>query len=259
VIGQRSIQPGELGDIDSRDLPDAMAAARRLESALDGAPVRASDGFADRLMAALADEPAPAPAGFLVPIRRRGLLGGFGLSVRQAWASLSAGRPALVRSAALAYVLVVAIAGVSIAGAATLGAASAFNMLGPGPTESPQPTAPEPTLGPPEPTVPPSISPTDAPPVTGPSPTPSETPDESDDGGNSGPGGGDGGDDSSGPGSGGDDNSGPGGGGDDNSGPGSGDGDSSGSGSDGSGSGSGGSGSGSSGRDGSGSSGSGPG
>lgn len=235
MIGQRTLQPGELGDIDVRDLADAMAAARRLESALDDAPVRPSDGFADRLMATLADEPAPAAAGFLVPIRRRGLVAGFAESVRQAWASLGAGRPALVRSAALAYVLVVAIAGVSLAGAATLGAASALDRLAPGPTESPQPTAPEPTLGPPEPTLAPSVPPIQTPPVNEPSPSPSETPDESDDhGGNSGPGGGnddtprstrtddDGG--NSGPGGGGDDDSGSGSGvDDDSSGPGGGD------------------------------------
>ena len=240
MIGQRTLQPGELGDIDVRDLADAMATGRQVESALDDAPVRPSDGFAYRLMAALAGEPAPAAAGFLAPIRRRGLVGGFAESVRQAWASLGAGRPALVRSAALAYVLAVAIAGVSVAGAATLGAASAFDMLGPGPTESPRPTAPEPTLGPPEPTVAPSVRPFETPPVNEPSTTPSETPDESDDnGGNSGPGddgdatprptrtddgggnsGPGGGDDSSGPGGGGDDSSGPGGGGDDSSGPG---------------------------------------
>jgi hypothetical protein len=231
VISPRTLQPGELGDIDGRDLPDAMAAARRLESALDGAPVRPSDGFADRLMAALADEPTPAAAGFLVPMRKRGLVRGFAESVRQAWASLGAGRPALVRSAALAYVLVVAIAGVSIAGAVSFGAASALNMFGPGPTDSPQPTAPEPTLGPPEPTVPPSVPPIATPPVNEPSPTPSETPDESDDnGGNSGPGGGnddtprstrtDDGGGNSGPGGGGGDNSGPGSSGDDSSGPG---------------------------------------
>ena len=243
MIGQRTLQPGELGDIDVRDLADAMAAARRLETALDDAPVRPSDGFADQLMAALADEPAPVAAGFLVPIRRRGLVGGFGDSVRQAWASLGAGRPALVRSAALAYVLVVAIAGASLAGAATLGAAGALIMFGPGPTDSPQPTAPEPTLGPPEPTVVPSVPPIETPPVSEPSPTASETPDDGDDGGNSGPGGGDRGttrpartDDGGG-------NSGPGGGGD-NSGPGSGDDDSSGPGGGDSGSGSGSSGSG---------------
>ena len=247
MIGPRTLHPGELGDIDGLDLADAMAAARRLEATLDDATVRPSPGFADRLMAALADEPAPATAGFLVPIRRRGLLAGFGESVRQAWVSLGAGRPALARSAALAYVLVVAIAGASIAGAATLGAAGALDILGPGPTDSPQPTAPEPTLGPPEPTVAPSLPPTEAPSVNEPSPTPSETPEESDDGDNSGPGGGDGTprptrtDDggNSGPGGGGD-SSGPGNGGDDDrSGPGGGD---SGSGSGSSGSGGGGSG-----------------
>lgn len=193
MIGPRVLSPAELGDIDARDLPDAIAAARRLESALDDTPVGPSDGFADRLMAVLADEPTPATTGFLVPLRRRGLIAGFGESVRQAWASLGAGRPAPARSAALAYVLVVAIAGVSLAGAATLGAASALNLLGPDPTESPQPTTPEPTpaptVAPPAPTIAPSTLPSE-PPISGPTPTPSETPDESDDhGGNSGPGG----------------------------------------------------------------------
>ena len=173
MIGPRAVTAAELGDIDARDLPDALAAARRLESALDDSPVRLSAGFADRLMTALADEPTPATTGFLVPLRRRGLIAGFGESVRQAWASLRTGRPALARSAALAYVLAVAIAGVSRAGAATLGAAGALNLLGPGPTDSPQPTvpapSPAPTLAPPAPTIAPSMPPSE-PPSTVPAP-----------------------------------------------------------------------------------------
>jgi uncharacterized membrane protein YgcG len=211
MIGGRALRPDELGDIDVRDLADAMAAGRQLEGALDDVPLRPSPDFADRVMSVLAEEPSPAPAGFLIPIRRRGLLGGFAASVRQAWVSLGAGRPALARSAALAYVLVVAIAGASLTGVAAIGAAGALGILGPDATQSPEPTpepSPAPTVAPP--TVAPSPSPDVTPAPVAPTPSPSETPDESDDnGGNSGPGGGgdDGGSGNSGPGGGDDDSS----------------------------------------------------
>jgi hypothetical protein len=217
----------ELGDAFGSEVADALEVGRLLESSIDAstmelpaaatgfdAATEARGEFGDRVMAALADEPAPAAAGFLLPLRRRGYVRGLGASVRQAWVAVGgAGRPALGRVAALAYVLAVAIAGLSLTGAATIGAASALGMLGPSSTQTPSPTLPGPTIAPPAiapPSAPPtSPSPTVAPsiPAVSPTPSPTETDDHGgggtelsdDSGGNSGPSGGDG--DNSGPGS----------------------------------------------------------
>jgi uncharacterized membrane protein YgcG len=222
MMGPRNVQPDELGDAEGMDLQDAMRVGNRLLESMDDLPFTMREDFSDRVMGALADEPTPGATGFLVPLRRRGLPAGLVESVRQAWASVGSGRPMLGRSAALAYVLAVVIAGVSLTGAVTIGPAGALGLLG-GPSPSPTPSVLQPTVAPPS-VPPPSIppAPTSSPNVTDgperPTPSPTETddgPEASDDhGGNSGPGGG--GDDDSGPG-GGDDSSGSGG----NSGPGS--------------------------------------
>lgn len=229
---ERRFSPEELGDAFGPEGAEALETSRLLHEAIDasgpgpvgrgasfGPAAGPSDGFADRVMAALADEPAPAPAGFMLPIRRRGLLRGLWSSVRQAMvATGGAGRPAFGRAVALAYVLVVAVAGASITGAASFGAAGALGLLDstssptvPPASIAPGPTNPAPTPAPTEslPVTPaPSVSPDASPPA----PSPSESPDESDDhgsgaepsddhGGNSGPGGGDDGGSGSGSGS----------------------------------------------------------
>ena len=218
MIGPRNVHPDELGEAEGMDVQDALRVGNRLVEAMDEVPMPTEQDFIDNVMAALADEPTPGTTGFLVPLRRRGILGGFRQSFRQAWASVGAGRPMLGRSAALAYVLVVVVAGVSLTGAAALGTAGALGLFNATPIESPTlPPPPAPTDAPP--TVAPSPSENAPEPTVAPMPSPTETDDETDGpDDNSGPGGGDD-----------DDSSGPGG----NSGPGS-----SGSGSDGSGSGS---------------------
>ena len=203
----------ELGEIPTVDAAAAMAIARRIEAAtMVASPTDPTAGFTDRVMAVLADEPGPASAAFVAPLRKLGVLAGFGASIRQAWAMLERpGRPTFARAAALAYVLTIAAAGVSVAGAATFGAAGAFGLLGPTSTHTPAPT-PAPIVAPvitrepvAEPIAEPSIEPR---------PEPSESahesegsddhgsgtsPEASDDhGDNSGPGGG-GGDESSSP------------------------------------------------------------
>ena len=231
MIGPRNVHSDELGEAEGMDVQDALRVGNRLIEAMDEVPMPTGEEFVDNVMTTLADEPTPGTTGFLVPLRRRGILGGFRQSFRQAWASLGAGRPIVGRSAALAYVLAVAVAGISLTGAAALGTAGALGVFNARPTESPAPPTPAPTVAPP--TVAPSPS-TNAPePSEGPTPSPTATNDDTEgpDDGNSGPGGGGGdnsGSDNSGPGS---DNSGPG---SDNSGPGS---DNSGPGSDDSGSG----------------------
>jgi uncharacterized membrane protein YgcG len=241
MIGPRSVHPDELGDADGMEIQDAIRVSNRLIEGIDDLSIGSSDDFADRVMAALAEEPTPGATGFLVPLRRRGFPAGLIASVRQAWVSVRPGRPMLGRSAALAYVLAVVVAGASLTGVVTLGAAGALGLFNAAPTQSPAPAVPEPSIAPtaPQPTIaPPTERPEASEPPAVPTPSPTETenePEGSDDhGGNSGPGGG--GSDDSGPGSD-DDSSGSGGksGSDDNSGPGSTD-----SGSDDSGSGSGG-------------------
>jgi hypothetical protein len=201
VIGPRNVRPDELGDAEGAELHDALVAGNRLADSMDDAPVQPSLAFADRVMAAVEREPTPGATGFLVPLRRRGLVGGFRDSVRQALASIGTGRPMVARSAALAYVLVVALVGASLTGAAALGAGTALGLLNPSTSPTPPPA--------------PTVQPTPAPPMVAPSPTPDvpdasvapspsptethENPDATDDhGGNSGPGGG-GDDDGSGP------------------------------------------------------------
>jgi hypothetical protein len=203
MIGPRNVHPEELGDADGMELQDALRVGNRLSDAMDDLPVTPGEDFSDRVMSALADEPTPGTTGFLAPLRRRGFPAGLTESVRQALAAVGSGRPVLGRSAALAYVLAVAIAGISLTGAATLGAAGALGLLGSTATQSPQPTVAEPVPAP-SPTSPPAIPPTPAPspnasePPDAPTPSPTESenePEGSDDrGGNDGPGGG--GDDS---------------------------------------------------------------
>jgi uncharacterized membrane protein YgcG len=222
MIGPRNVHPDELGEAEGMDVQDALRVGNRLVEAMDDVPMPTDEEFVDNVMAALADEPTPGTTGFLVPMRRSGILGGFRQSFRQAWASVGAGRPIVGRSAALAYVLAVVIAGVSLTGAAALGTAGALGLFNATPTNSPTPPPPAPTVAPPS--VAPSPSENAPEPTVGPMPSPTETDDESDDpndddsgsgddgdssgpGGNSGPGSSGSGSDDSGPGS---DSSGPG-------------------------------------------------
>jgi len=212
MIGPRNVHPDELGEAEGMDVQDALRVGNRLVEAMDEVPMPADQDFVDNVMAALADEPTPGTTGFLVPLRRGGIIGGFTRSFRQAWASVGAGRPMLGRSAALAYVLAVAVAAVSLTGAAALGTAGALGLFNATPTDSPTPP-PAPTPAPP--TVAPSPSENAPEPTVAPSPSPTETDDEpegpdddsSGPGGNSGPGSSGSRSDDSGPGS---DDSGPG-------------------------------------------------
>lgn len=183
MTGRRPLGTDELGSGSPDELDAARTAGTWLEASIDDAPVRPRSDFGDRVMAALADEPAPSSTGFLAPVRRLGFAGGFAASVRQAWASaFGGGRPVLARASALAYVLAVVIVGTSLAGVATVGVAGALGMLGPSPTQSTQPRQ-EPTSQPSETNVP---TPVTAPPTAGESEEPSESPDASDDNGGSG-------------------------------------------------------------------------
>jgi len=203
MTGRLPLGPEELGPTEGNELDDALEAIDALERTAADAPPGATVGFTDRVMSAIAREPSPAPTGFLLPLRRRGLLTGFAESVRQAWAAVGSGRPAFARAAALGYVLVVAIAGTSVVGAATFGAAGALGLLGPRETAKPTPSvvAPPPAL-PTDPAPTPSTAPEPSPTLDAVEPTDDrggggEAEPSDDHGGNSGSGGGGGGDGSS--------------------------------------------------------------
>jgi hypothetical protein len=196
MIGPRNLHPDELGEAEGMDVQDALRVGNRLVEAMDEAPMPTDEAFVDNVMAALADEPTPGTTGFLAPLSSRGIFGGFRDSFRQAWASVGAGRPIVGRSAALAYVLAVVVAGISLTGAAALGTAGALGLFNATPANSPTPPPP-PTVAPP--TVAPSPSENAPEPTVGPRPSPTETDDETDEPN----------DDNSGPGGGGDDDSGP--------------------------------------------------
>ena len=183
-VKPRDLNPSELGTTEPADLSDALATAGRLGASIEDLPLVTGPAFSDRVMAALADEPTPAPVGFLTPLRRLGLIAGFGASVRQAWASITApDRPTFARGAALAYVLVIAIGGTSLAGAATIGLAGAIGLLGPHATQAAPSSTPFQLTAPDSSARPSGES---EPPASEASEEPSETPGASDDRGGSG-------------------------------------------------------------------------
>lgn len=164
------ISGGEPAIRDS-ELAEAWAAARALEQAMPADPMRPTVDFADRVMAAVAAEPAPHAAGFLSGLRARPGLGGLVASLRAAWftAAGGSGRSFGVRAAALAYVFVVLLAAASLTGVAALGTVGAFGLL-PG-ERSPVPSGP---VASPSPDQTDAVGPSDSPEPSG-SPEPSES------------------------------------------------------------------------------------
>ena len=229
----RRFDPSELRvagepDLSTAEQADALLAARELESVASAAVVRPSDGFEDRVMAAVAAEPAPRLVVRPRSAVRGGIIGSFLATVRDSWGvATTGGRPAAVRAQAFAFVLLVAVATTAVAGVGAAGVGALFQRDGnptpsvqPIPTESAMPSAtPSPSV---EPSASPSPSATEtAEPTRTPRPTatddartprPTRTPEGTDDHGGGGGGGGGSGSDGSGGGSG------PGGGSDDPSG-----------------------------------------
>jgi hypothetical protein len=169
-----SFRPSELDGADVRasdgDLAGAWSTARELEASLPTESIMPSAGFTDRVMAAVALEPAPRSAGFLAVLRAQPGLAGLVASVREAWAVVAGGpgRPVRSRGFALAYVLAVLVIGTSLAGVGGYAAAGALGLLDR--DASPTPTVQE-TKEPP-PTPAPSPSPT---PTVTPTPSPTES------------------------------------------------------------------------------------
>ncbi len=149
-MSHRPFHPSELDAVgDPLESANLLAMARELER-LDGGPIRPSDGFTDRVLAAIAGEPLPAPMGVAGLAARQGRLGAMVGALRDTWhVAWSGGRPMAVRAQAMAFVLLLIVAVGSVGAVTTVGA---FNVLFPS-TSSPSPTLP----------------------VTNPSPRPAET------------------------------------------------------------------------------------
>jgi len=136
--------PGEPEPI-AAELADALATARELEAIASNAGLRPSDGFEDRVMAAIATEPAPRLVAAPVSAVRGGRVGAFLVTVRESWAVASrGGRPMAVRAQALAFVLLVVLATGAMAGvtAVTVGALVGPNGVTVRPDQTPAPTQP---------------------------------------------------------------------------------------------------------------------
>lgn len=147
----------------SSELEDATQMGRRIEASV--APsVRPSADFADRVMAAVAREPLPAPAVAAGAALRRGRLAAVAGAIADGWRVLvGGGYPLAARVQALALVIV---AVVMVGSALTLGVVGAMSLLQ-GPDAAPETPLPSVTVGPG-----PTGSP-DAPPSPSPIPSPS--------------------------------------------------------------------------------------
>ena len=179
----RPFHPSELsgadgGDPTSAELGEAHATARAIESQLAAADVHPSTGFADRVMAAIAEEPQPQPAVAAGLALRRGRIGMLFGALADSWrVAFSGGRPLAVRAQAAAFVLVAILAAGSLGGIALVGA---FDVLAPNRSPSPPPSqvalpTPSPTFGPSETSQPTDTTePTETPEASD-TPEPSET------------------------------------------------------------------------------------
>jgi hypothetical protein len=166
----RRFNPSELlggseGNPTEAELADAFAAARALEAHTLGDHVRPTEGFEDRVMAAIATEPAPRIVIRPRTAARGGIAGGFLVAVRDAWGILTgSGRPLAVRAQALGLLLLVGVAVTSLGGVAAVGVGA---LLAPDATPLPSVQV-VPTATPSQVTPSPSVEPS-------PSPSPSET------------------------------------------------------------------------------------
>ncbi len=195
----RRFDPSELlggsgSEPTTAELADVLAAARVLEAHAAGDVIRPTSGFEERVLAAIAAEPAPRLVVGAGAAGRGGRPAAFVAAVRDAWAiATGGGRPLAVRAQALGFVLLVVIAAGSLTGVAAVGVGGFLadrpspSPSLPAPTADPSSAAPTPSSSPsptpssspsPTPTVDPSASPSSSPLPTetvGPTPTPRST------------------------------------------------------------------------------------
>ncbi len=160
MTGQRPIHVD-----DEARIADEMAG--ELEAVAAHSHLAPPDGFADRVMASIAQEPLPQPArafGAALAARR---LGAALAAVADAWRVVGGGPvPVVVRAQALALALVVTFGSLAVAGGAAVGA---IDLLSANQASRPSPTEPEPSQLQASPSQ--SPSPTTPEPSTEPAPT----------------------------------------------------------------------------------------
>jgi hypothetical protein len=166
----RTLESGtaEPGTTDA-ELADALLIARELESLAAGEAIRPSDGFEDRVMAAIALEPAPRLVVRRPSAGRAGRVTAFLVAVGDAWRVASTGgRPAAVRAQALAFVLLVLLAAGALTTVTAVGVGALLQRNG----QTTPSFTPAPTVGP---TTSETAVPSESPDASD-SPEPSETP-----------------------------------------------------------------------------------
>src|SRR3954462_3481398 len=152
-------EPGEPAPSQAEQA-DLLIAARELEAAATATEaIRPTEGFEDRVMAAIALEPAPRvvirPGSAVRGGRPAALL----LSIRDAWGiATTGGRPLAVRGQAFAFLLLVVIAAGTLTTGAGVGVGALLRpnqspvpSVQPGPTIAPTPiptATPSPTIAP---------------------------------------------------------------------------------------------------------------
>jgi uncharacterized membrane protein YgcG len=183
TMGRAPFGPDEL-PLDSGDAAN-LATSLRIGRELDGfvadTSIEPSPDFTTRVMAAVAQEPAPRP----IAAASRAVAGGrpfaFLAALRDAWrVATTGGRPVAIRAQALAFVLV---AFLTVGGVAGFAGAEALRLLDPDDAPQPSPivaptqtpiVSPSPTPSPtptPTPTARPTVRPTPTPPRRTPTPT----------------------------------------------------------------------------------------
>jgi hypothetical protein len=162
---RRPFHAGELDDTDPLESAELLLMARELER-LDGGAIRPSDGFTDRVLGALADEPLPRPMAVAGLAAREGRFGAMVAALRDTWhVAWSGGRPLAARAQAMAFVLLLVLAVGSVGAVTTVGAINVLFSTTSTPSIAPEPSLPA--------VVSPSAGPTESP---SPSPTPMVTP-----------------------------------------------------------------------------------
>lgn len=171
--------PDELAGVSGVQPDELMAElrlARDLEVVAARGSVRPSAEFTDRVMAAVAREPAAAPVRAAGTALRRGAFVAFVASLRDAWrVTVSPSFPMAMRAQAMALVLVVAglAAGSGAVTAGALGLLDGDRATPTPPVETPTPST-EPTPVPtPDPTPDPTMTPQSPEPSGSDSPSPS--------------------------------------------------------------------------------------